>query len=83
MKKNNARISQQGQKRHLKNLARKQRRAAELNNHVKWVEAIVHSGVELDMDKLIYKKVGEDGKTRRDHKTTKLIIDRLVARNRK
>lgn len=80
MRKNNKIISIQRIKRANKNLARKKRRAEEIDAHVEWLDILTKAGKELDMDKLMYKVVNEE-KILRNTKTTKLIIDRLVSRN--
>ena len=86
MKKNNKKISQARAKRAQKNLARKKRREAETEDHVNWLDTIVHAGQEFDLDKLMTKKTtdvisGEEQTVVSDKKDTKRIIDKLVSKN--
>lgn len=57
-----------------------------LNKHVEWLYALQSAGVQIDMDKLMTKKVyskyfNREDTVARNHKEVKYIIDRLVSRN--
>jgi hypothetical protein len=75
-----------GSKRGLKVKARKARKIEKLINHTKWIEHMVYAGVEIDMDKLMTKKVysryfDREDVVPRNPADVKFIIDRLVSRN--
>jgi hypothetical protein len=86
MRKTNKKVSQHKEKRYFKNLARKKRQSARLDNHVNWLDTLMKAGKDLDMDrlstyKIISKLTGNEEVVARNPKQTKLIIDKLVSRN--
>lgn len=83
-KNNNKSIT--GSRRGLKVNARRLRRIERLTNHATWIEHMVYAGVEVDMDKLMTKKVynryfDREDIVARNQADVKFIINRLVSRN--
>jgi len=75
-----------GSKRGLKVKARNARKREKLINHATWLEHMVYAGVEIDMDKLMTKKVfskyfNREDIVARNQADVKFIIARLVSRN--
>jgi hypothetical protein len=75
-----------GSKRGLKVKARSARKIDNLINHATWLEHMVYAGVEIDMDKLMTKKVynsyfDREDIVARNTSDVRFIINRLVSRN--
>jgi hypothetical protein len=85
MKKNNNRAVW-GSKRGLKVKSRNARHKQKLIDQATWIEHMVRAGVEIDMDKLMTKKVfskyfNREDIIARNAKDVKYSISRLVSRN--
>mgnify|MGYP003333954829 FL=1 len=80
MRKNSSKVSQSKIKRSKKLLTRKINKNIAINKHVDWLENLVLAGVEVDIEKLMYKGSDKTVISMRDPKTVNLILARLTSR---
>ena len=80
MRKNSNKVSQSKIKRSKKLLTRKINKNIKINKHVDWLENLVLAGVEIDIDKLMYKGKEKNVMNIRDPKTVNLILAKLTSR---
>ena len=80
MRKNSGQVSKSKIKRAKKNLIRKQNKKMKIEKQVDWLEAIVTSGVEIDIDKMMYENGDKTVMNMRDPKSVNLILAKLTSR---
>jgi hypothetical protein len=80
MRKNSNQVSQSKIKRSQKTLNRKVRKSLAVEEHVNWLEHLVMAGVEIDIEKLMYKGKEKNVMNMRDPKLVNLILSKLTSR---